>query len=159
MIAKDEISNWINSFITVVSIIEEPVHWSSLKINRLVLYDRDLCHERLKGHTNVILVIYFLLKQLIVTKTGASLGRFCFELRCQRFMVSTVKLLTVGLSDVCESKTDLQLQLLYYFIFHKFFSDNTGKVPRVQGCPFLKLHYTKWSFVTYQVTMKLTVIY
>ena len=143
---------------TVVSIIWEPVHWSSLKINRLVLYDRDLCHERLKGHTKVIVVIY-LLKQLIVTKTGASLGRFCFELPCQRFMVSTVKLLTAGLSHACESKTDQQLQLLYYFIFHKFFSDNTGKVPRVQGCPFLKLHYTNWSFVTHQVTMKLTVIY
>ena len=143
----------------VVSIIQKPVHWSSLKINGLVLYDRDFFHERLKGHTNVILVIYLLLKQLIVTKTGASLGRFCFELQCQMFMVSTVKFLTVGLSHVCESKTDLQLQLLYYFIFHKFFSDNTGKVPRFQGWPFLKLDYTNLSFVTYQVTMKLTVIY
>ena len=144
---------------TVVSIIQKPVDWSSLEINGLVLYDRYLCHERLKVHTNVILVIYLLLKQLVVTKTGASLGRFCFELQCQRFMVSTVKFLTVGLSHVCESNTDLQLQLLYDFIFHNFFSDNTGKVPRFQGCPFLKLDCTNQSFVTYQVTMKLTVIY
>ena len=34
-------------------------------------------------------VIYLLLKQLIVTKTGAILERFCFELQCQRFMAST----------------------------------------------------------------------
>ena len=74
-------------------------------------------------------VIYLLLKQLIVTKTGASLGRFCFELQCQRFMDSTENFLTVGLPHVCESETDLQLQFLYYFIFHNFFQTIQAKCP------------------------------
>ena len=43
-------SSYFNSFMTEVSIVQKPVHWCALKINGLVLYYKDLRHERVKHY-------------------------------------------------------------------------------------------------------------